>query len=978
MLRQSSSGLVVFVFGLLVGLLSAGCGDGKRRVRRTPVPTSNPVTTAAAAPAAFVSTAAVAAPSSGTTAPLPPPTSPPTPQAGPGGLSGPPLRALPAPTSPITVGPGPVVGATARGDVLQHLRDWSAADLRALDPIDARLAGDGLRDSRELVAFYTRREADQLFLRVDLHDLRYGAELGGLDLVILLGWGSGQGATRLPLGLRETTAHPWDAALVIQDGGAVALLQASLAPVSSAGVGAPAVAFRSDLDAVEASVPQGALRAAGWAGQDLVLQVLSVKDGEDRVADALLEVDLGDRRLDEATREGWVADRRAVLAPVVVGNRAALTADVLNDLVSSRRTRTSEGLPTGLRRTLESHTAHGLPATIHLSGQLTAAIGWASSPDPAQDGPAFLARTAQLWDGDPATGEGAFVPGLLSDNIMPYFQGAPNARFVARAAEVYRDWLGVQAPGRVFWIPERVASGATLAEVAALGFTHTALDRNHVEAWTGARPDDGRLRRINGVTCFVIDPTLSLFGQTDGGPDLALRRLLLERALHPDAHQAIVLVADWEEYAGHKGSPDVPDVYDRVLAWLSQRPWIEVATLEDLAGRGWSAVDHGQRAALPLETHEWLRHATQGSYDHWYYGHPLEESFAGLRPLVRQGRPSPRLMGDVATPGTLLGDAWAAVQAAPAGALRDLSELAYASALYRTGWHQEDMHDLTRLASGAYLQPDATYDLLTGFARALASHVGEAAVVARAAQWAASPPAQPRALMEDVDLDGEPEYLLLDDRLLLVLEREGGRVVAGFARHAQTGEGVQVLGSPLAFPEQHAEVEHEAPGVEAARTSTLKDLWLTGAGRDYVNDASVAVVSTTSTALTFRSSDGRLEKTVAWAAPGRVEVTYRLDPRAGTLYVRAGLSPDLGALARTGQRDLVEVDTGAVYSLTKTAGARTTRVLVDYAGPGHSARRNPRASDGRAASPRTTAYQHMIELSGDAPGFSFSLAAEVN
>lgn len=953
-----------FLLGLLVGLASAGCREGKARPTPAPGPGStNPAARTAIAPLSS------AAPAPATTSGV---AAAPVPQAGPGGLSGPPVRPLPAPTRPITVGPGPVVGATARGDVFEHLRDWTLADLRALDPIDARLAGDGLRDARELVAFYSRREAGDLFLRVDLLDLRYGAELGGLDLVFLVGWGSGQGATRLPLGLRETTAHPWDLALVIRDTQDVQLLDAALAPISTATVGAPRVSFRSDLDAVEASVPEAALQAVGWAGQDLVFQVLSVKDGEDRVADAVLELDLNDRRLDQAVLEGWVADRRAVVAPVAVANRAALKADVLNDLIWSQRTRTSEGLPTGLRRTLESHTAHGLPLSIRLTGQLMGAIGWASSADPLQDGPAFLRRTAQLWDGDPATGEGAYLPGTYSDAIMPYFEGAPNARFAALGAGVARDWLGAQAPGRVFWIPERVASGATLAEVTALGYTHTVLDRTHFETWTGQHPTDGRLRRINGVTCFVIDPTRSLFSQADGGPDLGLRTLLLERALDPDPHQALVVVADWEEYAGHKGNPDVPDVYDRVLAWLSQRPWIEVATLEDLAGRGWAAVDHGQRASLPIETHEWLRHACQESYDHWYYGHPLEESFAGLRPVVRHGRPFPRVMGDVKTPGTLLGDLWVQVQAAPAGELRELAELALASAMYRTAWHQEDMHDTTRLASGAYLHPDTTYDRLTGFAHALSTHVGDAAVVAYAAGWAASPPAQPRTEVRDVDLDGEPEYLLMDDRLLLVVEREGGRVVAGFARDPQTGQGHQVIGSPLAFPEQSPEAGWESPAADAARTSTLKDVWATGPGRDYVNDDSIAVVSTTSVALTFRSSDGLVSKTIAWAGPGRVEVTYALDPQVGTLYVRAGLSPDLRALAHGGQQGLQATDQGGVFRLGKTVGARTVSVALDHRG-----RRNPLAGDGTPASPRTTAYQHVVELSGDAPGFSFGLGVEV-
>lgn len=967
-MTRTTTALTVFLLGLLVGLVASGCSkaDPKYRLHPSAYPAATPSSSTTTSPVG--TSVAPVATSTG-------PAAPPAPQAGPGGLSAPPARPLPAPAGRITVGPGPQLATTTRGPVFEHLRDWAKADLRALDPIDARMASDGLRDSRELVAFYSRREGGELFLRVDLQDLRYGAELGGLDLVVLAGW-SGQGGTTLPLRLRETTAHPFDLALVIQDTTTVSLLDATLAPISTATVGAPRVSLRADLDAVEASVPEAALRALGWAGQDLVLQVVTVKDGETRADDALLELDLLDRRLDQATREGWVADRAAALAPVAVANRAALTASVLNDLIWSTRTRTSEGLPTGLRRTLESHTAHGLPLTIHLSGQLAAAIGWASSADPLQDGPAFLARTAELWDGVASNGVGAFAPGSFSDAIMPYFEGAPNARFVARAAEVAAARLGVAAPGKVFWIPERVASGATLDEVRALGFTHTALDRNHLEAWTGTRPADGRLHRVNGVTCFVIDPEASLFSQTDGGPDLRLRTLLLERALHPVAEQVVVLVADWEEYAGHKGNPDVPDAYDRTLAWLSQRPWIEVATLEDLAGRAWAAVDHGARPALPQETHEWLRHATEESYDHWYHGHPLEESFSALRPVVRHGRPFPRVMGDVRTPGTLLGDAWARIQAAPAGALRDLAELAFASALYRTAWHQEDMHDTTRLASGAYLAPDASFDRLTAFAHALSTHAGESAVVARAAAWAASPPAQPATAREDVDLDGEEELLLQDDRLLLVFEREGGRIVAGFARDPATGQGHQVFGDALAFPEQSAEAGYEHPFVGAARNSVLKDVWATGAARDYVNDDSIATVSTTSVALSFRTSDGLVEKTVAWAAPGRVEVTYRVAPAAGTLYVRAGLSPDLAALVASGQQGLVERDTGTVYSLEKTTGARTVRVSVDYAGPGHSARRNAAASDGSPASPRNTAYQHVIELVGDAPGFSFGLAVE--
>jgi len=960
----------------------AGCSDRRPKyvyqtqpaaVTTAGTPQTPGMTPAGGAP---VSSGSVANPGSGSVAP-PTTTTSPGPVVGPGGLHHPPSAPLPAATTTITVGEGPVVGRTVRGDVREDMRDWEDRDLRLLDPRDARLAGDGLRDSRELVAFYCRRQAGDLLLRLDLLDLAYGAELGGLDVVVLIGWGGGGGHTALPLGLRETTAHSWRAALVVRDAQDATLLDAPGSVAVPSGSPALEVAFRSDLDGLELSVDAAELQALGWGGQDLRFQVLTVKDGDDRVADAALEVDLLDRRLDAVVREGWTAERRGVVSMVLVGNRAALSGSDLADLVHSTATTTGEGHPTGLRRTVESHTAHGLPVNVHLSGVLANAIGWAGTGDPLQDGDAFLGRVSALWDGDPATGEGAFLPGLYVDNMLPYFEGAANDRFRELAAEVYRERLGVAQPGPVFWTPERVIGGAGFAEIAAAGFTHTVIDRSHLRGWFGAPVTDGKLHRVNGVDCFVVDPTVSPFRESDGGAQLELRRLLLERALDPDPEQAVVLVADWEQYAGHKGDPNVPDSYDRVLRWLGQRPWIEVATLEDLAGRGWGAIDHGVDPTLAVEAHEWLRHACEEDYDHWYYGHPLEQSFAAFRSEVRPGVPQPRALGDVHTPGTLMGDLWAGIQAAPQGALRDLAAATFASKLYRTAWHQEDMHDTTLLGPNAYLRPDTTPDDLSGFVVALVSHMGEVGHTVEAARWAASPPAQPTVARVDTDLDGEEEHLLMDDRLLLVCERDGGRVVAGYARDPQTGEGYQVLGGTMAFPERSTDASWEDPTIQAPRASALKDVWLTGPGRDYVNDATVASVSTTSTAVTFTSSDGKLAKTIAWRAPGEVEVTYALDPGAGTLYTRAGLCPDLGALAIGGQAGLAETDDGRTYELANTRAGRTVFVRVGYADAGHTARRNPQASDGTAASPRNAAFQHLIELSGDAPGFAFSLSAGV-
>jgi hypothetical protein len=981
--------LLFLTLGLLATTHAACSGHFKKDPRIRVVGSTTASATSAGAPSPSPSAPPLASPGvptapapGGSVAPttssaLPAPAPVPVPQAGPGGLSGPPTRAFPAPTHPVVVGSGPRIGATARGDVFQHLREWTQGDLRALDPLDVRFSGDGLTASRELVAFYSRREQGRLSLRVDLLDLRYGAELAGLDLIVLLGW-SGQGSTTLPLGLRETTAHPFDAALVVEDTQHFALLDSGgVAAVGTQSTGLE-VSYRGDLDSIELSVDEAHLRALGWAGQDFVFQVCTAQDGRGRVADSLLEVDLLDRRLDSACREAWVADRQALLSPIAVGNRAALTASYLRGLVHSPTVLTREGFSTGLRRTLESHRVHGLPLNVHLSGVLTNAIGWASAADPLQDGPAFLADVARLFDNDPTNGVGDFLPGLYVDNMMPYFVGQPNARFIARAAEVYRQRLGVAQPGKVFWVPERVMDGPALGDVLAAGFTHTVLDRTHLRSWFGAQVTGGGLQRVNGLDCFVIDPDVSLFRTEDGGPSLALRRLLIERALAPNAQQTIVTVADWEEYAGRKGNPDVPDHYDRVLQWIAQRPWIQVVGLQDIASRGWTPVqNHGTHPTLKTETYEWLSHATEENYDHWYYGHPLERSLASLQPPIRFGRPSARRVGDVVSPGTLFGDTWAAIGAAPAGNLKDLAEASFASGLYRTGWHLEDMHDTRRFTNGVYVQPDTTFDELTGFATALQSRAGESAVVARAARWAASPPATAIVFREDVDLDGEDEYLLADAWILVVCERDGGRVTAVFARDAATGEGYMVTGDPMAFPSRGQETGFEDMGHDAARNSVLKDTWATGPGHGYVNDEGIAVVSTTSATLSFTSTDGLRTKTLTLGAPGRVEVAYTLDPSLGRLYVRCGLNPYLSALALDGQQNLATTDQGGVYSLAKTFGGKTVRVSLHYADAGHSAQLNPQATQASAASPRNTAFQHMVELSGDAPGFRLAISAGV-
>jgi hypothetical protein len=88
---------------------------------------------------------------------------------------------------------------------------------------------------------------------------------------------------------------------------------------------------------------------------------------------------------------------------------------------------------------------------------------------------------------------------------------------------------------------------------------------------------------------------------------------------------------------------------------------------------------------------------------------------------------------------------------------------------------------------------------------------------------------------EDIDLDGEVEYLLYNRHLFAVFERLGGRLVAAWVRDPDTGAAFQVVGNLLSWAGSETEWEGDynmdGNGVIGAfRTSTFKDWWASHAG----------------------------------------------------------------------------------------------------------------------------------------------------
>ena len=875
---------------------------------------------------------------------------------------------------PITIGRGPWLGRSGNTDHFEDLLDWERDDCRGVEAFDdARPQGDGKDASRDLVAFYSRREGESLFLRADLLDLGLGDEQGAVDLVVLIDCAPG-GQAWLPDFVRGRTAHGWELALRVRDQRA-ALIDAGWHEVG----GAYPPSWRADLDAVEAGVPLSALRQAGWDGaRPLGFQVYTLRDGRDEVADAFQEPDLQDGVLDRQVRERDLGGT-AKWSVILHGNQAVQPLRWLHDLIENRSLTTPAGNPTGYLRALDAHELFRQPVNVHISGTLAATAEWG--------GRALNDRIRALLDDQPENGSGALIGGVLAEHIMPYFEnvrsGAAGEGVNGSSVRLNDELLDriYGGPRRsVFWIPERVVRGATFQDVLTdaqgrdTGYRYTVVDQvTHLTRWYGHLDAHGRnghkLNRINGVDCFVINDAADQwkFANTDGGLWVWTRRDLLRQALDPDQEQLTLVFDDWEAFSGRSftsfgvGS-DNPDNYERNVRWIANHPWIQVVTLEELTTWGWTPVQRGYRPDLPLCTYEWLDHASEGSYDTWYYGSPQEEAFRAIRPEIVPGRRTAAPFGEIDRPGGIFHDVWAQVARAPRGRLADLASAIYSVSVFETAWHDEDMNDyLSKTPTGAYARPDTTWDRVSGWALAMQARVGDAGYAAAAARWSAAPPQAARAWREDVDADGEEELLLADGRGFYLFEDEGGRLVLCAARDRVSGRADALIASLLQAPGEETAREREAEHEDrVTRVPGLVDWWATGRGNRYVNAPYRA--DPLPGGWQLRSDDGLVEKRVT-LSDGKLRVQYRVDPAAGTLYVRTGLAPApvdllMGAALRTWRRQDGALAAEAPIGRGGSGGFAGVALL-----PGSGARLLDGADFGGKGA-RGVAFSHQVELEG--------------
>ena len=907
-------------------------------------------------------------------------------------------------------------GPNNNGADIYHAYDgWDTSrDLLAFyahDGGEPRLGGDG-----------------QFYFRVDLADLQPLAEQGNLDIYVAINFGNpGTGEYNLPDQVDTGTTMGWQAVVASYqtDNGRVYLWDKSR---SGAGAHSTAIgqdlaqfnvavrdqnsangfdkaSYNSDLDMVEFSISRQALLDAGWGGNASTLnyQVYTTKDGTQNSPPGA--GDLGGRSdIRDALRNDWIASdywqdqpniagsnsilrswvglsadndrgKRIKVISLIHGNQAIQPGSTLQNLIN-----TNAGA--GYFRPLDAHQAYNVPLTLHLTPTLASAIQWAAA-DPAsghpwRDGPALNARIAGLL----ANGTVDLLGSTFSDHILPYFSKPYNRDNVALATEFLTTIYGRAPSANVFWTPERVSDQGVLDKVHDLGYGFTFIDQSrHVLKWFGRSSalasDAYRLNRINDTTCFVINDGLSayLLQNDDHGLPLPLRDLLQHLARSGPNDQVVVLVNNWEDFSNNEAAT----AYDQNIAWLASHPWIQLVTPDQIAGGqldtsvppnptspgGFGAVPRGSGLVLAQVAKDWLDHATEQGYDHWYAGSALEEGLSGKIFEVRPGVPLALAYGQIGSGSGLADSVWNSV-AGLSGNVGSLAKLArgtlHASVL-ETAFHNQTANDLGKFSNGDYIYPDTSSQSLAPFAKFAQSQTRCAAVYSRVNAWAAAAATGSYATTAvaeaaDVDLDGEPEYLLFNDRVFALFERIGGRMTQAWVRDIASGEVFQSLGNPLGCAGSETEEEGNvhlsaSSGQLAYRTSGFKDWFAQSGGpgvgtHAYVNAEYTVAPVTGASGWAFVSDDGQITKTIT-LAPRSSRLAARYDLAAGinTLYVRHGMSPNLFDLLVSGQTNLSTLNdavNGEVSVIDRNAQARTVRSFVKYRG-GYTALYNDLAVD---------------------------------
>ncbi|MFQ5857950.1 MAG: hypothetical protein ACE5LU_20285 [Anaerolineae bacterium] len=588
----------------------------------------------------------------------------------------------------------------------------------------------------------------------------------------------------------------------------------------------------------------------------------------------------------------------AYLALVHHGNQALITDGYEN------REGLSEVLE-GFAQVLDLHRAYRVPLHLHLSGTLMAAIAWHQ--------PHFYRLVRDLAD----QGLLEIVGSCYGQNIMPFFSAQHNLRQLNEELLLLQQHLG-WSPHRVrtAWIPERVWSTPALAPVLESptllngGYRYVLLDDRLLYPVGPADKDSPRTAYDRSRRWVFRTPTYEweLPNTVDEGAIFpGLQNFLPHRVAGSRGLVMLPMACDLR----HLIPPERPGDLDQLVALFqalaAARP-APVAVygddLEKVAGVGpWGkcSLQHYEEFLAWLKTspyvevvllHQWLRdrrisrtvELDPGTFYELARGWGAGEDYRGWwdDPAWVPYREDYRLAEE------------AIMQAQGEDGDPALLELAWQHLLasaYESGWHSYH--------NGA-MEP-------APWCRAATRHARSTNILAYAAVWCIHNTGTARALMKDLDGDGEPELVLGNDRLLAVFSpRRGGRMTFCFDLAEPRG-GRLVVGNPSDDWNWQQEL-HRYMDQPRNHPGAFADV---GAEHDRYEVQSLRSGPRAEVVMVNQEPGSRLQGTRKIlrldAGAAYVEVQYE-HPRRQPVATEAALSPDYSRLLREGRASLVPYD----------------------------------------------------------------------
>jgi|GEM_PF-2805473 len=662
----------------------------------------------------------------------------------------------------------------------QDWERWQYSDLKSLEPW-----GNVYSDSCDIIALYQKEETDGFYFRADLLDLR-GEAIPSFYFAIDARAG---GNTQLEPGDTSLVSDiEWDILVMITDTSAMTVYDTAYAAHPGYGL---ELHVDLQMDYVEFGLSKDAL--PGINNDDILFQAFTVNSARDSI---------------------W--DKSQPVSSTDTTGRAKLVITFMNAFIGYGPNAVSwydgfalqpterPGERRGFRYLLDAVEQYKLPLTLNdLRIEQLPGNEYLRINDRIRDlhGQGLLDPLMTLtyghfmpWQPDDVDAKAIEIARNLRENLQlpvsdifyPYesmlaagdIEVIKNAGFGAIfGLDQYRYWTGwIEDWSDMDAVRDDVESLRKIRKIGGIEFLfHTSIGNYH-----GFIPDS-RWEEIDWGSWSEYEQ----YKGTDEGLHLWWRRILLDMALDEDQEQYFtigtdILLTPWL----------FPDVVDGNMHWLASHPWIEVTTFSDLLSRNWGVIDEGDLGLAPDEL--LIQYPLQGDthynayFPQFYYGgisdghSPLIpqgvaiESYFDYVPYLRDNSPIPSgfKMGDDYTSGTIIYETLQNLRGAPDN---DLTLLAWLS--YFMNISEQTFHD------GQYLS--ATAKLKANYV----SHVNK---IVAAAVWAdeaahGTMPETTQVSSWDLDLDGEEEYILSNDKVFAIFENDGARVEYAFAWSAERG-----------------------------------------------------------------------------------------------------------------------------------------------------------------------------------------------